>query len=90
MDEKLRRLERQAATGDLNALHRLFAYHLRIGILKPVDPLIVEQRKTVAQRAAKAIELQERRRNNKRMTAAQRKRAREQRKRAGGRHYHFR
>ena len=84
MDERMRRLERQAMTGDLEALHRLLVEHLRIGLLKPVDPGIAESKMKQAQAAAKAMDLQERRRGNKRLTAAQRKQAREQRARAKG------
>ena len=76
MDDRLRKLERQAASGDEGALHRLFVEHIRSGMLKPVNPGIAEYKKQQAQQAAKEADLRERVRGNKRMTAAQRKRAR--------------
>ena len=91
MDERLRRLERQVATGDLDALHRLLVEHLRVGLLKPIDPGIAEYKKKQAQEVAKRIDLNERCHPTKRMTAAQRKRARKlrgQRKRWGHHGYY--
>lgn len=76
MDSKLRKLERLAAVGDKEALNRLLQEHLRLGILKPVDPAWAELKKKQAQDAAKKQDLQNRRRGNRRMTPEQRKAAR--------------
>jgi len=83
MDEKLRKLERQAITGNEQARHRLFVEHIRLGILKPVDPGIAEYKKQQAQEAAKKLDLRERTRGNKRMTPEQRKQVRRLRKSSG-------
>jgi len=80
MDDKLRKLERLAATGDKEALNRLLQEHLRLGLLKPVDSAWADYKKKQAQEAAKAIELRLRRQGFKRMTPAQRKEIRNREK----------
>jgi len=81
MDQKLRNLERQASAGDPEALHRLLAEHLRLGLLKPVDPGWAAYKKKQAQEAAKKMELRLRSRGEKRLTAKQRREKRQREKR---------
>lgn len=81
MDDKLRKLERLAATGDREALNRLLQEHLRLGMLKPVDAAWAEHKKKQAQEAAKKMELRLRAQGVKRLTPEQRKKNREHQKR---------
>ena len=81
MDDKLRKLERLAATGDKEALNRLLQEHLRLGFLKPIDPAWAEYKKKQAQEAAKKMELRLRSQGFKRLTPEQRKIARNVQKR---------
>lgn len=39
MDQQLRELERRARMGDSEALARVLALHLRLGLLQPTDPI---------------------------------------------------
>ena len=81
MDNKLRKLERLAATGDKEALNRLLQEHLRLGLLKPIDPAWADYKKKQAQEAAKKMGLRLRKMGVKRLTPEQRKNARNLQKR---------
>jgi len=73
MDERIRKLERLAATGDSEAKRQLLREHLRCGILKPADPGVVKRKLAMQSAEIRKKEDRERRGPRKRLSAAQRK-----------------
>ena len=86
----MRALERAAANGDKDALHRLFIEHIRRGELNPVEHNRVVLIKQNVQRQIKEQDNRARIRGDKRLSPEQRKRKRLAAKRAKQRGYKLR